>query len=399
MRRVVVALAIAASWIVLLLWAARVEFASPFFPAATRTMHGMELTPVFGAASKEDAGRLRVTATGDDYTSLQSKRLSDIDAESFTTLRYRFADFPRTLELSLVFRTAESPDDIAISLPWPGEATQTFDLSRIPEWRGRIVELGFAEFPTAQVVPPERGFAPFSIVAADLDSRSWRGDLAALATDWLGAWPWTQRSVHALGRDTDTPRARPLVLIVAIAAMTSVLWIAVVIRRPRTVAIGAVAALALSWVALDAVWQGGLWGRVLTTRAVYGDLSLDAREHTTSDGELAASAEALRARLKGEPADARIIVYADAGRAYDLLRFMWHLLPLNVGVYAYAAVLGPSVFPNGCLIVFLDTDAWRTDPWLRTLLAHSEHLSVKDSIHGDGFEREHVTVFRFRRGG
>ena len=399
MRRVVVALAILASWIVLLLWAARIEIASPFFPATTRTMYGMELTPVFGTASKDDAGRLRVTSTGEDYTGLQSKRLSDIDADAFTTLRYRFADFPRTLELSLIFRTADDPDDVAISLPWPGETTQTFDLSRIPEWRGRIIELGFAEFPTAQVVPPAQGFAPFSIVEADLASRSWSGDLAALATDWLGAWPWSQRSVHALGRDTDTPRARPLVLCVALAAIVAVLWIAIVIRKPRTVAVSAFAALALSWIALDAIWQSGLWGRVMTTRAVYGELSLDAREHTTSDSELAMSAEALRARLKGEPADARIIVYADAGRTYDLLRFMWHLLPLNVGVYAYAAMLGPSALPNGCLVVFLDTDAWRTDPSLRALLAHSEHLSAGDSIHGDGFERDYVTVFRFRRGG
>jgi len=87
---------------------------------------------------------LRITSTGQDYTSLQSLRPSDVEAEKFPTLRYRFADFPRTLELSLVFRTAENSEDVAVSLPWPGDATRTFDLSQVPEWRGRIVEIGFA---------------------------------------------------------------------------------------------------------------------------------------------------------------------------------------------------------------------------------------------------------------
>ena len=152
-----------------------------------------------------------------DYTSLQSLRPSDVDAETFPTLRYRFANFPRTLELSLVFRTAENPEDVAVSLPWPGERRARSISSQIPQWRGQIVEFGFAQFPVAQLVPPAQGFKPFEIVEAGLWSRSWRGDLAALATDWFGAWPWTQRSVHALGRDTDTPRARSLVLCVAFA--------------------------------------------------------------------------------------------------------------------------------------------------------------------------------------
>ena len=206
MRRIAFALAVLASWTVLLLIAARVEWSSPFSPAEQREFPGGDFTAVFGTASA-DEGALRVASSGADYTSLQSLHPSDLDADQFPTLRYRFADFPRTLELSLIFRTTEHPEDVAISLPWPGDAVRTFDLSRIPEWHGHIVEIGFAEFPTAQLVPPAEGFKPFAIVETALCSRSWHGDLAALATDWFAAWPWTQRSVHALGRDT-TRRAR-----------------------------------------------------------------------------------------------------------------------------------------------------------------------------------------------
>lgn len=397
MRRLAFALIVLACWMLLLAWAARIDVHAPFSPAQQREFSGDTFNAVFGTA-RADGTRLNVETTGPGFTSLQSLRPADIDAAAFPTLRYRFDDFPRTLELALIFRTAENPEDVAISLPWPGNAQRTFDLSEIPEWRGRIVEIGFAQFPTAQLVPPARGFKPFAIVDAALWSRSWHGDLAALATDWFGAWPWSQRSVHALGRDTDTPRARSLVLCAALAVGIALASIAIVFGwRNRKVAVGAAIAVALGWFGLDVAWQFGLWGRLQTTRAVYGGLSWNDRENTVADTDIAAAANALRVMLRGEPEESRILVYTDATRSYELLRFVWHMLPRNVALYAYAHPFG-DVLPEGCLIVFLDTDAWRTDTELRKLLAHSEHLVTPASIHGDGFERNPVDVFRFRHG-
>jgi hypothetical protein len=397
MRRIAWALAVLASWTILLLWAARIDWHSPFSPAAQREFPGDDFTAVFGRAAA-DADRLRMNSSGEDYTSLESLRPSDVDAEKFPTLRYRFADFPRTLELSLVFRTADNSEDVAVSLPWPGDETRTFDLSQIPEWRGRIVELGFAQFPIAQQVPPAQGFKPFEIVEAALWSRSWRGDLAALATDWFGAWPWTQRSVHALGRDTDTPRARSLALCIALAVAIALIWIALLFgRRDPRVALAGAAVVAAAWLALDVVWQAGLWGRLQTTRAVYSGLSWEQRQSTVADVDIAAAAENLRAILRDEPERSRILVYTGPERGYELLRFIWHLLPRNVAVYGYASMFGDAL-PEGCLIVFFRNDDWRTSPSWRHLLAHSEHLAASTSIHGDSFEDHPVVVFRFHHG-
>jgi hypothetical protein len=398
MRRIAFALALAVSWTIVLLWAARVDWGSPFAPAEQREFPGNDFNVVFGNGSA-DGDRLHVAATGESFTSLQSLAPSELDAENFPTLRYRFADFPRTLELSLIFRSADSPEDVAISLPWPGDAMQTFDLSRIPEWRGRIVEIGFAEFPTAQLVPPAQGFKPFDLVEAGLESRSWRGDVAALATDWLGDWPWTQRSVHALGRDTDTPRARSLVLCVAIATGVALVWVAVLFRRrDREFAIGgAVVVVALAWLALDVAWQSGLWGRLKTTRAVYADLSWLQRERAIADVDIAHAAESARVMLRAEPPEARILVYADPQRGYELLRFIWHMLPRNVAVFAYALPFAAAI-PDGCLIVFYETDVWHTDPKWRTFLARSRRVTASGSIHRDSFESSPVAVFRYRHG-
>lgn len=397
MRRIALVLAVLASWSILLLWAARVDLASPFVAAEQREFPGDDFAAVFGTGAA-DADRLRMTSASADFTSLQSLTPSDLDAASFPTLRYRFANFPRTLELSLVFRTTESAEDIAISLPWPGQGTNTFDLSQIPEWQGHIVELGFAEFPVAQLVPPAEGFRPFELVEADLWSRSWRGDLAALSTDWLGAWSWTQRSVHALGRDTDTPRARSLVLCVALALGVALAWIALLIgRRTPMFAKTALAVAIAAWLALDIVWQAGLWGRLQTTRAVYAPLDWDARERTVADTDVVASAEKLRTMLRDEPASSRILVYADANNGYELLRFVWHALPLNVAVYAYASFVGGAL-PERTLIVFYRSDAWRTDAGWRKFLQSSEHIATSDSLYGDAFEDDAVVVFRFRHG-
>lgn len=396
MRRGVFALAVLASWMILVLWAAGVEWSSPLSPAEQREFRGSEFAPVFGTA-QIDAERLRVESASTDHTSLQSLSAVNVDAAELSVLRYRFANFPRTLELSLVFRTADEPNDVhTIALPWPGNATGTFDLGPVPAWRGRIVELGFAQFPTAQLVPPAQGFKPFEIVDASLWSPSWRGNLAALVTDWFGAWPWTQRSVHALGRDTETPRARPLVLCVALAAGLVVIWAALLFgRRDRRVALYAAGSLAIGWLGLDLCWQSGLWDRLQTTRAVYADLSWSERQRTVADTNIAEAAEKLAVMLRDEPPERRIFV--EAGSGYELLRLIWHLLPRNAAAYAHAAFLGPSI-PEGSLIVFFDTDEWRTQGGWRRLLAHSEHLATSASIHGDSFEDDRLVVFRFHHG-
>jgi hypothetical protein len=396
MRRGVFALAVLASWMILVLWAAGVEWRTPLSPAGQREFRGSEFAPVFGTA-QADAERLRVESTSVDHTSLQSLRTVSVDAADLSVLRYRFAHFPRTLELSLVFRTADEPNDVhTIALPWPGNATGTFDLGPVPAWRGRIVELGFAQFPTAQLVPPSQGFKPFEIVDASLWSPSWRGNLAALATDWFGAWPWTQRSVHALGRDTEAPRARPLVLCVALAAALVVIWaVALFGRRDRRIALYAASSLAIGWLVLDLCWQSGLWDRLQTTRAVYADLSWSERQRTVADTYIAEAAEELRLMLRDEPPERRIFVQAGSG--YELLRLIWHLLPSNAAAYAHAAFVGPSI-PEDSLIVFFDSDDWRTQSVWRRLLAHSEHLATSASIHGDSFEDERLVVFRFHHG-
>lgn len=386
--------ALLATWAGLLLWAAAVNLRAPFAPDAERVLAGDDFHAVFGSASPHD-GVLHVDAAAEDFSALQATTLPHILATDFPTLRYRFGDFPRTLELSLVFRTAERPDDVqTISLPWPGTGISTFDLSRVPGWRGRIVELGFAQFATAQLVPPERGFAPFDVIEARLWSPSWRGALAALTTDWFGAWPWSQRSVHALGRDGDAPRARSIVLVAATAAAAAIGWAALLLGlRGRALASAALASLVLAWFALDLRWQSGLLHRLQATRALYAGTDWPERARLVGDSDILQAADDLRALIAGEPASTRILVYAGSG--YQMLRLNWHLLPLNVGALMLALPY-MAALPEGSLIVFYESDAWASNHGLRKLLEHSQRIHAGGAVHLDGFdEQPHLVVFRY----
>ena len=173
-------------------------------------------------------------------------------------------------------------------------------------------------------------------------------------------------------------------------------WVAIVFgwRNPR-VALSAAVGAAIGWLALDLCWQAGLVDRLETTRAVYADLSWSERETTVADTTIADAAHKLSAMLRDEPPQTRILVQAGSG--YQLLRLLWHLLPRNAAAYAYAAFAGPAI-PENSIIVFFDTDEWKTQtPW-RRLLAHSEHLATSASIHGDSFEDDRLVVFRFHHG-
>ena len=387
--------ALLATWAGLLLWAGGVDLRAPFTPEAERVLAGDDFHAVFGSASPHD-GTLHVDAAAEDFSALQAAALPHILAADFPVLRYRFGDFPRTLELSLVFRTAERPDDVqTISLPWPGAGTSTFDLSSVPAWRGRIIELGFAQFATAQLVPPERGFAPFDLMEARLWTPSWRGALAALTTDWFGAWPWSQRSVHALGRDGDAPRARSIVLITALAAAGAIGWAALLLGlRGRALATVALASLALAWFALDLRWQSGLLHRLQATRTLYADADWPERARRVGDSDILQAADDIRALIAGEPASTRILVQAGSG--YQMLRLNWHLLPLNVGALMLALPYAAAL-PEGSLIVFYDSDAWASNKGLRKLLEHSQRVYPhREAVHVDGFDERRLVVFRYR---
>ncbi|HEY6941359.1 hypothetical protein [Dokdonella sp.] len=348
------AAALVAAWSTLLLWAAGVDPREPFAPTRTHSLPGSRYHAVFGTASPE-AQRLRVSAPADDFSALQTTGVPELAAEAFPILHYSFTDFPRTLEVSFVFRTSDAPDDVqAIQLPPPTGGSATVDLSRVAAWRGTIVEVGFSQFPVAQLVPPEQGFRPFELEGARLESDSWRGRLAATWSSWFAHSPWQLISVSAIGPseigDTTAHAPRPpLVVALALGLLAAIARLVLGWRAERLARLLFVAA-ATAWVALDAAWLRELAYRREVDRAIWGSVPFAQRQAHVADARTLAAAERLKALLANDPPTTRVLVNAET--PHEILRFIYLASPINaasLGSYMgapYARVPSGTVLVN-----------------------------------------------------
>ncbi|HJT98778.1 MAG TPA: hypothetical protein VJ696_10730 [Rhodanobacteraceae bacterium] len=354
-------------WAILVGWAARAPLIASFQPAERMRFQGSDFRVVIGAGL-ESGRQLAISQVGTDHMALQSVAPANgLDAGAFPVLRYRWQDFPRTLELSFVFRREGEADVHTITLPPAGRYPGYFDLSDVPDWRGRIVEVGFAEFPTAQLVPANIAFRPFALVEAEFWAPSWRGSLGALGTDWSAYRPWALMSVSALGPDAPWPHKRSPVMLLAIGLFASVVLATLVLARNRAWLAGTLCvALAGGWLALDLRWLGEFADRHALTRELYAGKPWRERAAIEPDTALVASAARVRAWLAREPADAHVIIAAQS--PYDVLRLAYHLLPANVApVGALMSDDRDDAAMQPALLVVYDDPAWTFDPARRTV--------------------------------
>lgn len=382
MRHALAVLALVIVWALVLGDAAGIPWAAPWSPLRSVTLRGADFRPVIGAAI-DDGEALGVGATARDGNALQTVTLERTDAGETPILSYRFEDFPRTLELSLVFRRADAPNDVqAILLPWPGDGVRTVDLSTLPAWRGGIVELGFAEYATAQLVSPSIAFKPFRLARARLASRSWSALPGLLRTAWLGYQPWNLTSINALGPSINalqTPSLLPPLVAVAVLSVLVLVWLW---RWPRARALWTgVVAVAIAWVALDLRWLDDLGAKHRLTDSIYAGKPWPERARLQPDEDIAGFAQLVRQQLGGIPTHQRILVAADS--TYTLLRLIYFLLPLNAAPLESASgAVPPAQWPDGTVIVLCANSRWRFDEASSTLRAETRAIKVAPLFSG-----------------
>lgn len=294
----------------------------PLAPAQSEELVPAKMQPVFGTASA-DGDALSVTGADRD-SALQVLPGLQIDASSLTVLRYRAEDFPSTLELVLVWRTAEEPQETrSATLPAPGDGTRAFDLSTQKHWRGTVVEVGLGQFPVPHQMPEGSGFAPFKIQALRLESPA-LGNSVALFFDALSApRPWSLRSINSLGRELGARGGEPVpALAIALAAFAGVLLALRWRDRRHVLMIVAGAAFAL-WLLLDLAWQSQLAAQNRLTRAARA-------EGRVADVALADAAAQVREWLAERRPQAKVLVIASV--PYVGYRIVYHLIPTDAAL-------------------------------------------------------------------
>jgi hypothetical protein len=320
--------AVLLAWAVLLALFVPIPFGAPFEPADIVTLEGRTFTAIIGRG-EIDADGLRVGGMEVEDGALQVRALGGIEAAAYPTLRYRFDDFPRTLELVLVFRGEDDTEARTVTIPTVVSGRGTVDLASVSGWRGRIQEIGFAQYPGAQSVPPGSAFRPFVLRDAQLWSPSWSGALAARMQDWFGARSWALMSLSALGPDAALPPGRSLVLMMIIGMAATVLLGAWLLAwRRATLGRMTLIVAVVAWLVLDLRWLHGLHARHAATRDAYADLPASERQRRLPDQTVFDSAQMLRKVLAHEAPETRVFV--EAGSDFERARLMYHLLPMNV---------------------------------------------------------------------
>jgi hypothetical protein len=365
-RRVVCAVIVVLIWLIVLAWPADLAWKSPLSPVQRMTLAARDFHVVRGAGV-EDGSSLRIGSVGDDGSALQAMPLQHVHADDFSELRYRFNGFPRTLELSFFFRRADSPGDVqpAVTVPWPGVGWQSLDLRKIPGWHGEIIELGFAEYATPQIAPPDAAFQPFRFDTVELWSPSWRGSFANLYTSWFGYTPWALLSISALGPQREVSQAPPLSPFAFLGVVLSLVAATFILGWPRRrIAARVALVFAALWCVLDLIWLFDLHGKHAFTENVYADKPWSEREKLVADPDIAQAAAQVRNYFATRPAPQRILVGAES--KYVFLKMIYELLPLNAASIQQLPV--SQLSPNGTFVLLFGDTQWRYDEARGTLL-------------------------------
>ena len=383
-RRLVLAITLVAIWLGVLGWNAGLHWNTPLVPGASHAFFGSEFHARIGAAQRTGQA-LQVKMLAADGTALQSVMLGGLRAADTPVLRYRIANFPRTLELALVFRRGDAPEDVqTISLPAPGVGENAVDLSSLAEWRGEITELGFAEYAMAQLVPPSAAteFAPFAIERVELQSPAWSQLAQRLRTDWFAYRPWSLRSEHTLGTQFETIKSSSMQFAVGIGVLLSLLAVALLLRPVwRDFAMISAAASVAAWIVLDLRWLIDLEAKHRLTETLYAGKPWALREELQPDEATKAAASEVT-RLAAENKVSRVLVGSDSN--YTGLRFVYFLLPLNAVTLGYAMNGGTATeLHRDTLIALLDSD-WRFDAATSTLQTPYAKYPVAPLYEKDG---------------
>jgi hypothetical protein len=390
MRRGLAVAAVIVLWALLLGNAARVPLSAPLFAGRQMALNGQDFRPVMGAGV-EDGSALGVGAIASDGNAMQSIPLGRIRARDYPLLSYHFEDFPRTLELLLVFRRADMPDDVqTVALPWPGDGVVTIDLAAATEaWRGRITELGFAEYATAQLVPPSIAFRPFRLVGAHLASAHWAAVPQLLRAAWFGYRPWSLASINVVGSSAEGEVSLPQTL--AIGAALSLLLCAGLLRWTRAQIVRAsVLAAAVGWVLLDLRWLDDLTAKHRLTTSIYAGKSWQEQARLQPDEDVAGFAQLVRQQLADPALQRRVLVASDS--TYTMLRLIYLLLPLDAAPLESAvAALPVRDWPADAVIVLCASKRWRYDEATSTLVSEGRRIAATPLFAGGN-----LAIYRLR---
>jgi len=386
-RRLILIPVLAAIWVVLFAWAAGVPWDAPWTAHEHLALSGRDFQLQLGEGTIE-LDNLVITTLDSRGNGLQTAQLTHVRAERYPVLRYRISDFPDVLELALVFRRDTRDDVQTISLPAPQNGEITVDLSKYEEWRGEINEIGFAEYATAQLVPPSMiaSFRPFRIEWAQLQPPAWDSVLPRLRSDWFGYRPWSMQSINTIGPEKQTLGRSWMMPILVFGALLSGLAACFLLRLPRARIMAVMCCIAgFTWISLDLRWLEDFFAKHQVIETIYAGKSWPLRHALQPDEETPRVAGEV-VRIAEQQGVNRVLV--DSSSPFTFLRLIYFLLPLNTAPLAQSLETPGMAIPGNVLIAVYAGD-WKYDKVTGLLDNGKSTISVKPV-----YEKGDLRVFR-----
>lgn len=252
--------------------------------------------------------------------------IQPLEAGRYRYLSWNVDGLDTGQEFQLAWSTADSPRSLRyLTLANAASGRGVLDLDEAPQWRGRIVAVGFVmQGPVAD---------PIRIHALELRPRVVTPAVvvSALMDEWSQVDDWTGTAIN-FNRGSPKNALFPPAVIVAVWIAFSMALYALVNppwRGARSIAPYAALVL-LGWLSLDLLWQKDLVYRLRQTAEQYAGMDERERQLAGPDRRLYQFLETARSHLVRSPS--RIFILSARPQSSSVGRARYHLLPENVSM-------------------------------------------------------------------
>jgi hypothetical protein len=259
---------------------------------------------------------------------------ANLRSSDYPVVEWVARDVPADADVRLIWRTDYAPaktNSAPVAVAYGG--LLPVDLSRHPDWIGRVTGLGLAiRAPLAQPIRI-RGAVAKPMGAAEV--------LADRFREWTAFEGWSGTSINTLSGGTDVQDLPLPALLFAAVALAGVALAGMARWRPHWYRASPAWTFAIlfvfAWFLLDARWVVNLARQVPLTAGQYAGKDWRERHLAAEDGPLFGFVEKARGVMPAPPA--RVFVLADAD--YFRGRAAYHLYPYNVYYEPYRNATPP----------------------------------------------------------
>lgn len=321
-------------------------------PANPITIKAEDFRLILGQGEHTDHTLTLQRLTDADKRSVISAGSVSLESSSYPFLQYTVNNFQPGLDLLFFWRTRDNPRQISTAkLYWSGDGQTYFNLSKEPEWKGDIIEIGL-------LIYGDLRSQPLEIIDLWLHPYSAKILLSTIWSEWTAFEGWSQKSINFLPGTAPKSILSPTVATGAWSGLAIFLygiWCLAVATKTRETPKGGIivpaAIFLIGWISLDIKWQFELFRQLGDTQYLYAGKTTEEKKLSAEDGDLYAYIQHLKNNvLPATPA--RIFILHDSkGHNYWRLRAQYHLLPHNI--YNYGRRPQPEYIRDGDWLLLL----------------------------------------------